>query len=134
MAKKLSAAGARARLEMLAPDAAETLGEIIASFRGELFHPDEEKRPQKIADKVKLARELRQVSAQILDRGGAPPLKQIQMQSQVEHLHRQTEQELLGAIAEKFLRLDPEDRSMLLQMVPHLRGALPEIPDEPPQE
>lgn len=131
--KKLSAAGARARLEMLAPDAADTLGQIVDTFRGELFNPDPEKRPAKLVDRVRIARELRATSTQILDRGGAPPLKQIQMQSQVEYLHRRSEQELLADIADKFLRLDSEDKEALLQMVPHLRSVLP-AGDDPPQD
>jgi len=121
VAVKLSPQAARARLELLLPNATDTLGEILESFaeafRAGQFEGDE--RRLTVNDRVKLARELRAIAAQILDRGGVPVTKQVKTEQTRLSVHV-SNRELVAEIARKFKRLEPEDRELLISEAPQI--------------
>lgn len=117
---KISARAARERLELIAPEASDALAEVLTSFRKRLKDTD-----LKDKDRVVLARELRMIAAQVLDRGGVPAVRQVQTESKTLMLTGSV-RDIVGDIAKRLGRLEPEDRELLLTMAPQLKSVVPD--------
>ena len=115
---KVTPKGVRARLEALAPTLAEHLKEIGEDLMDEYRAKDEDGKGPSIHAKVKIAKAVTGIAVPTFDRGGAPPLKQIQVTGSVQHFHAMSERQLKAFVVERFKELDPADRQMLLEANP----------------
>ena len=134
---RLSPQAARARLELIAPDAAAALGDIMGYFHEIVLNDDTHEVDGKevpvysFRDKVTASKEIRQAAPIVLDRGGAPPLRQVQVDSTYRQLEGKDERQLLAEVSEMILRLSPGDKALLMQMNPNIQGLLGEGDDGP---
>ena len=139
MAKRtrLSPQAARARLELIAPDAASALGDIMDYFHEVVTSEATVERDGKevplysLRDKLAASKEVRGAAPIVLDRGGAPPLRQVQVDSTHRQLEGKDERQLLAEVSEMILRLSPEDKALLTQMNPNIQGMLGPGEDDP---
>lgn len=123
---KLTPLAVRRRLELLAPELAEGLAEIGAGLlkRWRLSEADDAypEARLKVEEVCAISREYRSIAKEGLDRGGAPSLKQVQMEQHVTRYEKLSEREMLTAVQERLAKLGEGDRALLAQLAPGLES------------
>jgi hypothetical protein len=122
---KLSAAQARERMEMLAPEAADIISKSLeqltkmASGRFLCAECSEEfDGESKFPDVLAAIRELNATCRDILDRGGAPVLKRTESVATVKHMHDLPEAELRKMLHARLAALPADDRKLIESQYP----------------
>ena len=116
---KLSSAAARARLETLAPEFADLMGEVTEFLRDLMLDDTISDR-----DKLKVAREIRQTGAEVFDRGGVPAVRASLVDARVTSYKDKSTSELLALIGQKMASLTKGDLKFMAQSNPMIAGLL----------
>lgn len=104
---------------MVAPEFAELLVDIKDQFKGLLSD-----KATPLAMRLAVAKELRQTASDVLDRGGAPKLKQIQQHTVHESYNQLDEAQLMKLISKKLKQLDEGGRDLLVDVHPEFSEPL----------
>lgn len=116
---KLSSAAARARLETLAPEFADLMGEVTEFLRDLMLDDTISDK-----DKLKVVKEIRQTGAEVFDRGGVPAVRASLVDARVTNYKDKSTSELLALIGRKMASLTKGDLQFMGQSNPMIAGLL----------